>query len=355
MKKTNILGIDLAKNIFHLCKMNNSGRVIKRLKATRGNLLQTVINHCDGVVAIEACGGANYWARQFESLGLEVRQMPAQFVKPFVKSNKNDKIDAEAICEAASRPQMRFVTTKTEQQQDIQSLHRIRERLVKQRTALSNEIRGLLLEYGIAIPKGVSQIRRNLHKIIEENAINHSVLWKATFLNLYEEFVSTDKQIAHYEKMLKTEAQTNETCKRLEEVPGVGMITATAIISSVTNAKDFKNGRQFAAYLGLTPRQNSTGGKARLGGISKRGDGYIRKLLVQGAMSVAIAIERKRTHKDESKRGLNKTQEWFFELTKRRGSKKAVIALANKTARQIWKVLSGENFKTQEELEYVAA
>ena len=355
MNKTSILGIDLAKNIFHLCKMNSSGRVIKRLKATRGNLLQTVINHCDGVVAMEACGGANYWARQFEKLGLEVRQMPAQFVKPFVKSNKNDKNDAEAICEAASRPQMRFITTKTEQQQDIQSLHRIRERLVRQRTALSNEIRGLLLEYGIAIAKGVGQVRNKLHEIIEENAKDQSVLWKVTFLKLHEEFVSTDKQIEHYEQALKAEVKTNETCKRLQEVPGVGILTATAIVASITNAKDFKNGRQFAAYLGLTPRQNSTGGKTNLGGISKRGDGYIRKLLVQGAMSVAIAIEHKRTHKDESKRGLNKTQQWFYELTQRRGSRKAVIALANKTARQIWKVLSGENFKTQEELEYVTA
>jgi len=355
MTKGNILGIDLAKNIFHVCEMNLQGRVVKRARLSREQLSAWVVMHFQGVIAMEACGGSHYWARTFEALGYEVRIIAAQFVKPFVKSNKNDRIDAEAICEAASRPQMRFVATRSEGQQDIQNLHRIRERLVCNRTALANEIRGLLLEYGIIIPKGITHLRNQLPSILETHRDSHSTLWHKTFLDLYREFCDVDSRIEECDSSLKAISRTNEACVRLEKVPGVGTITATAIIAAVGSAKHFKNGREFAAWLGLVPRQHSTGGKSSLGRISKRGDPYIRRLLVVGARSVAIAAEKKRNHKDPNKRSINRTSQWLFNLADRRGGNRAVVALANKTARRIWVVLRGEDFKQPEELMPLAA
>lgn len=351
MNEHNIIGIDLAKNSFSICVMNKVGRVLKRYNnVKRPQLLTRIMNGHKGVVAMEACGGSNYWARSFESCGFETRIIAAQFVKPFVKSNKNDEIDAEAICEAASRPQMRFVTTKSEEQQDIQNLHRIRERLLKSRTALSNEIRGLLLEYGIVIPQGICHVRTKLIGLLEERKEAHSTLWLETFRKLHEEFCSLDESIEHYGKRIKAIAHSNKTCLRLLAIPGIGEIIATAIFAAAGDAATFRNGREFSAWLGLTPGQHSTGGKPRLGGISKRGDKYLRKLLIQGARSLAIAAERKRNHKDPLKRTLNQTEKWLFEVGKRRGSSRAVVALANKTARRMWKVLRGEDFKQPEEL-----
>lgn len=355
MLKSNILGIDLAKNIFHVCEMNAQGRVIRRERLSRDRVSEWVVKHFRGVVAMEACGGSHHWARVFEALGYEVRIIAAQFVRPFVKSNKNDRIDAEAICEAASRPQMRFVATRSEAQQDIQNLHRVRERLVCNRTALANEIRGLLLEYGVVIPKGITHVRNQLHSILETHKDRHSTLWHKTFLDLYREFCEVDGRIEECDSALKAISRTNEACVRLEKIPGVGTITSTAIVAAVGSAKHFKNGREFAAWLGLVPRQHSTGGKSTLGRISKRGDPYIRRLLVVGARSVAIAAEKKRNHKDPGKRVVNRTSQWLFNLADRRGGNRAVVALANKTARRIWVVLRGEDFKQPEELIPLAA
>jgi transposase len=342
-----IIGIDLAKSVFHVCVMNECGRVERRLRVHRGSLVEAVVKLGSGLVAFEACGGAHYWARRFKEHGYEVRIIAAQFVKPFVKSNKNDTIDAEAICEAASRPRMRFVSARSEEQQDTQNLHRIRERLVRGQVALSNEIRGLLLEYGIVIAKGMSQVRRKLLELVEAHGGARSGLWRETFTELYREFMYLDERIEHYEKRLRVAARSDERCKRLEEIPGVGYLTATAIVAAVGNPHDFKNGRQFAAWLGLVPKQNSTGGKVSLGRISKRGDKYIRKLLVQGASSSAIAAQRK--NKQDT------TSRWLFKLASRRGGRRAVVALANKTARRIWVVLSGKDFKLQEEILPLAA
>jgi transposase len=355
MAKSNILGIDLAKNIFHVCEMNPEGRVVRRERLSRERLSPWVVKHFQGVIAMEACGGSHYWARLFEGFGYEVRVIAAQFVKPFVKSNKNDKIDAEAICEAASRPQMRFVSTRSEEQQDIQSIHRARERLVHNRTALANEIRGLLLEYGIVLAKGITHIRNEIHGILETKRAEHSSLWHKIFLGLYEEFCDIDSRIEEYDRELKAIVHTNEVCIRLEKIPGVGTKTATAIFAAVGDAGAFRNGRQFAAWLGLVPSQHSTGGKQSLGRISKRGDPYIRRLLVLGARSVAIAEERKRNHKDPGKRVINRTGQWLFDVAARRGGNRAVVALANKTARRVWVVLRGEDFKQPEELLSLAA
>ena len=342
----NIIGIDIAKSSFHFCVMNKVGKVVKRKKVSRAKLVESVLQVGPGIIGLESCGGSNYWARTFKDLGYEVRILSAKFVKPYVKSHKNDEVDAEAICEAASRPQMRFVSIKSEEQQDIQNLHRIRGRLIKQRTALSNEIRGLLLEYGIAFPKGVSQLRSKLPELIETHSDKHSSLWRVTFAELYEEFVELDKKVESVEKKLEAFAKANPICSRLLKVSGVGLITATAILAAVADAKEFKNGRQFAAWLGLIPLQNSTGGNSRLGKITKIGNKYLRTLLVQGARSLAMAAQRK------AKANLQPdiTADWLFKLAARSNSNKAAIALANKMARRIWRVLNGDEFKLPEQI-----
>ena len=341
---SNIIGIDLAKNIFSICVMNKEGRVLKRKTVTRARLVDTVVRYCGkGIVAMEACGGSNYFARKFIALGYEVRLIAAQFVKPYVKSNKNDKADAEAICEAASRKEMRFVTVRSEWQQDIQNIHRVRSRLMKQRTAICSEIRGLLFEYGIVIPKGITYIRRHLREILDYHRAFQSPIWYKTFKELHEEFIEIDKRIASKDKELEVIAREIASVKRLLKVPGVGIITATAIYAAVGDPKDFKNGRQFSACLGLTPRQTSTGGKTKLGRITKRGDKYIRSLLIQGTSSVLIAIRNKKKR--------DKFSLWAWRLHTTKGHKHACVAIANKLARIIWVVLNGEEFKTVEQLE----
>jgi transposase len=329
--------------------MNGSGRVVNRKKLRREELLSWALRQGSRVVAFEACGGSQYWARRFSENGFEVRMIAGQFVKPFVKSNKNDVLDAEAICEAASRPQMRLVGIRTEEQQDLQNLHRIRERLVNNRTALCNEIRGLLLEYGIVVPKGVSKLRKLLPSLIEEYG-TVSALWKETFKELYAELTQLDERLEHYDKRIAHWAQSHDVTRRLMEIPGVGELTATAVYASVGNPNDFKNGRQFSAWVGLTPKQYSTGGKTRLGGISKRGDKYLRKLLILGARSSAIAAKRRKTKGEATY-----TDQWLFQIAHRRGGNRAIVALANKTARQILVVLKGEKFRHPQELLPLAA
>lgn len=355
MERDNIIGIDLAKNIFHACVMNTRGQVLRRAQLNRRELGAWVANQQAGIVAIEACGGSHYWARTFQALGFEVRMIAAHFVKPFVKSNKNDKIDAEAICEAASRPQMRFISTRTEEQQDVQNLHRIRDRLVSQRTALANEIRGFLGEYGTILPQGISAIRSKLAALLEKEAPQHSALWKETFAELSTEFRELDKRILEYSNRLERHAKSDERCKRLLEIPGVGFITASAIVAAVGNPADFKNGRQFAAWLGLVPKQFSSGGKQRLGTISKRGDSYLRKLLVQGALSYRLSLAKKLATADPIKKPLKSTERWFIQLSQRKSGKLPIVAMANKTARMIWVVLMGADFKHQEDLIPLAA
>ena len=352
--KSNIIGIDLAKSVFHICVMNSEGRVLVRHRVSRKKLVGKVLGY-KGVVAMEACGGSHYWSRTFKSLGYETRIIAAQFIKPFRKSNKNDAVDAEAICEAASRPQMRFVATRTEEQQDIQNLHRTRERLVKNRTALCNAIRGLLHEYGIVIRQGISNVRKELVALLEEHRAGKSELWLETFAKLYEELCDLDERIEHYDQRIKEVAHSKPVCKNLLALTGIGALIATAAYAAVGDASSFKNGRELSAWLGLTPRQHSTGGKPKLGSISKRGNKYLRTLLVLGARSYAIAAERRRNHKDPHKRILNSTDKWLFDVASRRGSNKAIVALANKMARQVWVVLAGKEFKQPEELLKLAA
>jgi transposase len=264
------IGIDIAKRIFQLHGIDKNGRVVLKKKLIRDQLLNYMANLPKCLVVIEACGGANYWGREITKLGHEVKLMAPQFVKPYVKTNKNDQADAEAICEAVSRPNMRFVPIKSIEQQDILSIHRVRQRLVKNRTALANEIRGLLHEFGFIIPQGINKVIPMLTEILDGD--NLSNISYQTFYALKEEFIDNDIRIEILEKHLKEMARQHDLYKKLITVPGIGLITATALIASIGNASYFKNGRQLSAWLGLVPRQHSSGGKEKLLGISKRGD-----------------------------------------------------------------------------------
>jgi transposase len=324
-----LIGIDIAKNIFHLHAVNERGKEQLRKRLYRSDVLSFMATLPQCTIAMEACGGANYWAREFKKLGYEVRLISPQFVKPYVKSNKNDRIDAEAICEAAQRPSMRFVSPKSETQQDLQNLHRIRERLVCSRTALVNEIRGLLLEYGIAMAQGINTVKRSMLEVLDGHRTRLSPLCIQTFNELYEELVELNVRIEKYDKQLEHIHRTHPVSKRLATVPGIGPLTATAIVAAVANPGDFKNGREFAAWLGLVPRQCTTGGKPRLLGISKRGDKYIRKLLVHGARAVLRFAKRKS----------DRVSTWVTQLYERRGHNRSIVALANKNARMLWALL----------------
>jgi len=334
MKNTTV-GIDLAKNVFHLCAANGRGRVLWRKKVTRQGLESLLAELPASTVAMEACAGSHYWARQCREHSHVPRLLSGKFVKPFVKSNKNDVIDAEAIAEAAQRPTMRFVPVKTIQQQDIQALHRVRERLIHNRTALVNQCRGLLLENGIVIRQGRHHLQRQLPQVVENASGELSQPLVVLIRELSEELTGLNERIGVVERNLKQTARNIEPCARLMSIPGVGYLTATATFAAVGSGSDFKNGRHMAAWLGLVPRQVTTGGKPKLLGISKRGDAYLRKLLIHGARSVLI-----------SRTDLGSPQRWARKVAFRSCSNKAAVALANKNARIAWKLLrSGESFR----------
>jgi transposase len=328
-----VLGIDLAKNVFQLHGVDKRGNVLLRKTISRVKLTEYVQKLSPCLIGMEACGSSHYWARKFQSYGHEVKLMSPQFVKPYVKSNKNDRNDAEAICEAVTRPNMRFVAIKSVEQQDIQSLHRIREGFIQRRTALANQIRGLLSEYGIIVAQGINVLRKALPLILEDAENNLTNLSREFFSNLYEQFIEVDKQVKKYTSKLEQFCDRIEVCQRLTEVPGVGAISATAIVASVGDAKLFKNGRQLSAWLGLVPRQRSSGEKQILFGISKRGDVYVRKLLIHGARSVIRRIKGKE----------DKHSQWLMQLVARRGKNKAAVALANKNSRIIWALMANES------------
>ena len=335
-RELKVLGIDLAKQSFQLHGVDDQGHVVLRKKLNRNQLLAFIANLPTCLIGIEACGGAHYWVREFTKLGHEVRMIASQFVKPYVKSNKNDAVDAEAICEAVQRPNMRFVPTKSIGQQDIQSLHRIRSQLVARRTAQANQVRGLLLEYGVVIPKGISFVRKALPCILEDGENGLSPLFRELLNEMYEEFVHLDKRIKSTEQKLEVLSAQNEDCQRLLTIPGIGLLTATALIAAIGDISVFKNGRELAAWLGLVPRQHSTGGKQNLLGISKRGDTYLRTLLIHGGRSTVRVA-----HKKQDKRS-----RWIGELKQRRGENISNVAVANKNARVAWAVLTHKvNYK----------
>lgn len=323
------IGIDLAKNVFQVHGVDERGHVALRKQVRREQLTAFMVNLPPCVVGMEACGGAHHWARKFQELGHTVRLMSPQFVKPYVKSNKNDAADAEAICEAVTRPNMRFVPIKSVEQQAVLSMHRVRQGFVAARTAQANQIRGLLAELGIVLPKGISAVRNQLMDRIDQAADRLPGVFLELMRRLHEHFVALDRQVSELEGQIKQWHRNCELSQRLEKIPGVGPITATALVTSIADARSFKNGRQLAAWLGLVPRQHSSGGKPTLLGISKRGDVYLRTLLIHGARAAILAATRHA-----------KSNPWLSNLLGRRNPNIAAVALANKNARTVWALLA---------------
>ena len=319
-------GLDLAKSVMQLHWVDMEAGEIHRKQLKRRRLLEFFANRQPGVVAMEACGSAHYWARELLKLGHEVRLIAAQFVRPFVKTNKNDAADAAAIWETVQRPDMRFVAVKTEEQQSVLALHRMRSQLIKVRTMQVNQIRGLLYEFGADLPQGRQRGLKEVPDALTnlENSISPMML--DTIRQQLKRLEEMDKDIAEIEKRLTLWKKDQEAVTRLMAIPGVGLLTATTIIATVGDMKSFRSGREFAAFLGLVPRQSGTGGKVRLLGISKRGDTYLRSLLTHGARAVVNFQIKNRNP-------------WIDKLLSRRPHNVTVVALANKMARTIWALL----------------
>lgn len=328
-----ILGIDLAKRVFQLHGADSRGRALHRSKVNRADLLTAVRELRPQIVAMEACGSAHHWARRFQEMGMDVRLISPQYVTPFVKTNKNDRNDAEAIVEAACRPSMHFVAVKSVEQQDILAAHRVRELLVQQRTALINQARGLLAERGVVIPQSPEAFKRAMPEILRQCEGELTSFCQSLLTELLQQLVALDERIARAEVSIKSFMKESALCKKIAAIDGIGPITATAVVAAVGDAKQFKNGRHLAAWLGLVPRQYSSGGKSRLQRISKRGDTYLRTLLIHGARAVLRYVANKTDPRSR----------WLRELVARRGYNRAAVALANKNARIIQVLLSSES------------
>lgn len=325
------IGIDLAKNSVHAYGVDVRGRQVFSKKLPRGKLTAFMANRPACLVAMEACGSAHHWARVFRHLGHEVRLIAPQFVKPFVKSNKNDAVDAEAICEAVQRPNMRFVAIKSVEQQDIQAIHRMRSLSVERRTAQINQVRGLLLEYGVEIPQGRAAVMRRVPEILEDAENGLSERFRAELNVLLEELRHLDERVKHYDTQIQAIAQSDATAQRLMTIPGLGAQGATALLAAVgEDPQMFSSGRALAAWIGLVPRQHSTGGRERLLGLSKRGDVYLRNLLIHGARAVLRWVERKE----------DPVSHWAAVLKTRRHTNVVAVALANKMARIAYAVMT---------------
>lgn len=333
MSNVTSLAIDLAKNVFQLHGTDAKGKAVLKKKISRTGLLGFMINLPPCNVFMEACGSSNYWGRKFESCGHKVKLIHPKYVKPYVKRNKNDANDAAGIAAAARDPDMRFCNIKTESQQDIQSVHRIRSLLIQQRTALVNQIRGLLAEYGIIAAKEITNIRKMLVDVLGNNPNNMSALILTCIVELKTTLGEFDKKIEFYDSKIEELFAGNDTCKRLEKIPGIGILSATILASVLGNGSSFKNGRHFAAFLGLVPRQHSSGGKEVFLGISKGGDTYIRTLLIQGAKAVLRWVDKKEVLKND------KLRTWLKNLKARTHGNVAAVALANKIARISWAVV----------------
>jgi len=328
--KISRIGMDIAKNVFQLHGVDSFEQTVLKKKLKRADVLAYFRTLAACKIGMEACGGAHHWARTLIAMGHSVVLMAPQFVKPYVKTNKNDAADAEAICEAMSRPGMRFVPVKTVEQQDIQALHRVRSELVKQRTAKGNQIRGLLAEYGLVVQKRIECLRVALPELLEDADNGLTGEFRALLDGLRLDLVGLDERVGQLDRQIVQMCRASVSAKRLQEIPGIGPVTASALIAAVGDGSGFKRGRDMAAFLGLVPRQHSSGGKEKLLGISKRGDSYLRTLLIHGARSVQRVSVNKT---DPSSR-------WLNALSHRRHKNVAAVALANKTARIAWAVLS---------------
>ena len=333
MVKVSVIGIDLAKSVFQLHGNNEAGKTLLRKQVKRNKLLETVKKMDPCLIATEACGSAHYWGRKFVEMGHQVKLIPPQYVKPYVKTNKSDTADAEAIAEAATRPNMRFVPLKTIEQTTQQAMLRIRERHIGNRTALCNQIRGLLFEHGIVVNQGVESVRKHILKIID-GSVDAEILplMRTLLADLHSELTDLEERIAVIDKQIAKAAKEDVNAERIQTIPGVGIITAMAVIAAMGSPNNFKNGRQFAVWLGLTPRITGTGGKNKLLGISKRGDNYLRSLLIHGARSALQQAHRR----------ADPLAAWAVKLKDAKGWNRASVALANKNARMIWAILNSE-------------
>ena len=332
------VGIDLGKTIFHLVALGAAGKVLVRKKFTQRQLLTYTANLQISLIGLEACSGAHFLGRALRQQGHDARLIPAQFVKSFVKSNKNDFVDAEAIAEAVERKNMRFVPIKTDDQLDLQAVHRVRDRLIARRVAIINQLRAFLLERGMTFAKTPAKLRIAMPDILENAEANFSPKMRNLIDLLWGEWKTVEQQIEVLSDELERIASSDADCIRIRQIPGIGPIVATAIVAAIGNGAAFRKGREFAAWLGLVPKQYSTGAKARLLGISKRGNIYLRKILVHGARAAVLRIKR-----DRAPIGA-----WMNALESRAPRNVLIVAMANKLARIVWAVLSsGEEYRAQ--------
>jgi len=326
--------------VFQIHAVDERGKTVLKKQLKRGQVVEFFATLPVCLIGMEACGSAHHWARKLAGFGHAVRLMAPQFVKPYVKTNKNDAADAEAICEAVSRPNMRFVPIKNIEQQSVLALHRVRQSFVKARTAQSNQIRGLLAEFGLIVPVGIANIAKRVPELIEDATNELTGSFRLLIARLMDHLKELDRQVDELEAQIKSWHRASDASCKLEKVPGIGPITASALVATIGDAKNFDGGRQMAAWLGLVPRQHSTGGKSNLLGMSKRGDTYLRTLLIHGARSVIFRAQQK----------VDKVG-WLNELVQRRNKNVAAVALANKNARIIWALLANDrefqsNYKT---------
>ena len=334
--KLHTIGIDLGKTVFHLVGLDERGKVTVRKRCSRTQLLQLTANLQADLIGMEACAGAHFLGKALRDQGHEVRVIPAQYVKPYVKTNKSDFIDAEAIAEAVGRPTMRFVPLKTDDQLDMQSVHRVRERWVIRRTAVVNQIRGLLLERGIVVRQGRRHLEAALPDILEDATAKLSWALRMLLSQLKQELEELANWIGEADGTMARAAREHEACRRLTAVPGIGPVTATALVAAIGNGAAFRKGRDFSAWVGMVPKESSTGGKQKLLGISKRGNRYLRKLFIQGARAVML-------RKTKQASGL---RDWLEKLTSRKHHSVAAVALADKLARIAWAILArGDSYR----------
>ncbi len=327
------VGIDLGKTTFHLVALGAAGKVLVKKKFTQKQLLTYTANLKTSLIGLEACSGARFLGRALRKQGHDVRLVAAQFVKPFVKSNKNDFVDAEAIAEAVERKNMRFVPIKTDDQLDLQAIHRVRDRLVSRRTAVINQIRAFLLERGLVFAKRPAQLKAAMADVLENAEADLTPMMRNLINTLWSEWKTVEGQIEELGDELERISAADAGCTRIRQIPGIGPIVATAIVAAIGNGAAFRKGRDFAAWLGIVPRQYSTGGKARLFGISKRGNLYLRKMLIHGARAAVLRVKR-----DSAPFGA-----WLDRLDARSPKNVVVVAMANKLARIAWAVLSSGN------------
>jgi len=330
------VGIDLGKTTFHLVALDDNGKVLLKRKFTQKQLITFTANLQTSLIGMEACGGAHFLGRALRAQGHDVKLIPAQFVKPFVKSNKNDFLDAEAIAEAVDRQNMRFVPIKTDDQLDLQALHRVRDRLIARRTSVINQLRAFLLERGLVFAKSPAKLRERMPEILENAEEDLTPRMRNLLAMLWNEWKDLELQIEEMNDEVERIASSDAACVRLRQIPGIGPLVATAIVAAIGNGAAFHKGREFAAWLGIVPRQYSTGGKARLYGISKRGNNYLRKILIHGARAVML----------RSKRDRIAIGAWMTALEARAPRNVLIVATANKLARIAWAVLSsGQDYR----------